>query len=172
MTTGLGLAEVALGRLPDGVAFVLHPHAAGGLAAEQTTASRHGWSSRRTTWKVVKCYELEDAALLAAGLPGLAPLVMVARTEKTGPELAAAVRDRVDAQVPDLEAQANLLAVCQVFGELRYNDPRVFEILGADGWHCNRPGCGRSGQPKRSAWWSSRSRRRQRRRKPGAKPQA
>ncbi len=120
MHDDLALSRLALKRVPNGVAFVLWPHAAAGLVERHREESSRGWSSVETRWKVIRCYELDAAAVLVRGEPGLAPIALVAQTTEPAPRLAEQVRQLVDVQVPDGVEQANLLAVCQVFAELRY----------------------------------------------------
>ncbi len=130
MHDDLALSRLAMRRVPNAVAFVLRPHSATGLAPIHRAKSSLGWSYTEAGWKVIRCYELKAAELLARGEAGLAPFVLVAQATEPGLQLAAQVRRMVEDQLADAEEQANLLAVCQVFSELRYNDPQVFEFLG------------------------------------------
>ena len=54
---------------------------------------------------------------------------MLARSPEPAEALAHRCRDAIDQHAPAGEKE-NLLAVVQVLARLRYNDPRVFDILG------------------------------------------
>jgi len=67
--------------------------------------------------------------LLATGDVGLIPWVPLARFDGRPEPIIRQCRARIDQDAPPGEHE-NLLAVTQVLAGLRYNDPKLFQILG------------------------------------------
>jgi hypothetical protein len=91
--------------------------------------SRQGWTRWQLSWKVVKLWEVPAEELLAAGDVGLIPWVPLARFDGPPERILRRCRERIDRDSPPNEHE-NLLAVTQVLTGLRYNDAKLFHILG------------------------------------------
>jgi hypothetical protein len=124
-------ARVYLDRqvLPEVVVLFLHPK--GNVAAldAMNLISPQGLTDLKLSWRIAKLWEVPAQELLAAGDIGLIPWVPL--TKFTGPPepIIRQCRTRID-QVTSPDEHANLLAVTQFLARLRYNDTRLFEILG------------------------------------------
>ncbi len=77
----------------------------------------------------MKLWEVPAEQLLAAGDVGLIPWVPLARFDRSPEAIVRACRTRIDRDAPPGELE-NMLAVTQVLAGLRYNDPKLFQILG------------------------------------------
>lgn len=117
------------GELPEVVVFVLAEKGRRRVAGRRRLKSRYGMASASISWRVVELWNVSAEELLKTGDVGLVPWVMLARSPEPAEALAHRCRDAIDQHAPARERE-NLLAVVQVLARLRYNDPRVFEILG------------------------------------------
>jgi hypothetical protein len=124
-------ARVYLDRqvLPEVVVLFLHPK--GNVAAldAMNLISPQGLTDLKLSWRIAKLWEVPAQELLAAGDIGLIPWVPL--TKFTGPPepIIRQCRTRID-QITSPDEHANLLAVTQFLARLRYNDTKLFEILG------------------------------------------
>ncbi len=81
--------------------------------------------------KVVDLWTIPAVDLLAAGDVGLIPWVPLAHFDGPPEPIFQECRSRIDRDAPPDEHE-NLLAVTQILAGMRYNDPRLFQILGAE----------------------------------------
>jgi hypothetical protein len=115
--------------LPEVLVLVHHPQgnqqAAGGL----TLQSEEGLTRLQVTWRTVELWTIPAEDLLAAGDIGLIPWVPLANFSGPPEPIFRECRDRIERDAPPGEHE-NLLAVTQFLAGLRYNDARLFELLG------------------------------------------
>ena len=96
---------------------------------ERTLASPDGWTAWAARWKVVRLWDIAAADLLGQHNVGLIPWVPLTHFEGTPEALFTLCRERIDSDAPPDEHE-NLLVATQILASLRYNDPRLFSILG------------------------------------------
>jgi hypothetical protein len=126
-----GAALVYLDRqiVPDVLVLVLHPRGDALPAGAVTMRSRQGWTTWPLSWRTVRLWQLPAQALLAAEDVGLIPWVPLTQFDESPEAIVRECRERIDRDAPPNEHE-NLLAVTQFLARLRYNDPRLFKILG------------------------------------------
>jgi hypothetical protein len=115
--------------LPEVVVLFLHPKGNVKAAGAANFRSRQGWTRWQLTWRIAKLWEVPAKDLLAAGDVGLIPWVPLAQFDGPPEPILRQCRARIDRDAPPNEHE-NLLAVTQLLTGLRYNDPRLFQILG------------------------------------------
>jgi hypothetical protein len=115
--------------LPEVVVLFLHPRGNADVAGSTSIRSRQGLTGWDVSWKAIKLWEIPANDLLAAGDIGLIPWVPLARFDGRAEPIIRQCRDRIDRDALPGEHE-NLLAVTQVLAGLRYNDPKLFQILG------------------------------------------
>ncbi len=98
-------------------------------AGSAELSSRIGLTKWVTSWKAVKLWELPADELLAARDVGLIPWVPLAQFNGPPEPIMRECRERIDRDAPPNEHE-NMLAVTQLLAGLRYNDPKLFQILG------------------------------------------
>jgi hypothetical protein len=115
--------------LPEALLLVLAPK--GNLAAPEssTRSSPEGWTGWAARWKTVRLWEIPASDLLDQHDVGLIPWVPLTRSDHAPEALFTLCRERIDADAPR-EEHENPLVVTQILAGLRYNDPRLFSILG------------------------------------------
>ncbi len=91
--------------------------------------SAYGWARLQSAWKVVELWTVPAEELLAAGDVGMIPWVPLAHWDGPPEPIFRQCRARIDQDALPGERE-NLLAVSQVLAGLRYDDPRLFQILG------------------------------------------
>jgi hypothetical protein len=123
------LVRAARGRLPDVVVLVLHPKGNLAIHGEREVVSRAGLTRLRGTWRVVPLWEESAPALLATADPGVMPWVPLARIDGPPEPVLHECRRVIDERGRP-EEQANLLAVSQILGGLRYNVATLRAIFG------------------------------------------
>jgi hypothetical protein len=125
------LALVYLDRriLPETPVLVLHPRGNQQAASRTALESARGWAHLQASWRVVELWTVPAERLLAAGDVGLIPWVPLAQFDDAPETIFQECRLRIDRDAPPGE-QENLLAVTQVLAGLRYNDARLFDVLG------------------------------------------
>jgi hypothetical protein len=115
--------------LPEVIAVFLHPGGNAKVANHVTVQSPLRLTNLRLSWKAVKLWTIPAEELLAAGDVGLIPWVPLARFAGRPEPIFRECRARIDRDAPP-EEHENLLAVLQVFARLKYNDSKLFQILG------------------------------------------
>jgi predicted transposase YdaD len=115
--------------LPEVIALFLHPRGNAKAANQVTLQSPLRLTNLRLSWKAVKLWTIPAEELLAAGDVGLIPWVPLTRFEGRPEPIFRECRDRIDRDAPP-EEHDNLLAVLQVFARLKYNDSKLFQLLG------------------------------------------
>jgi hypothetical protein len=125
----VALVLMARGLLPDVVVLVLHPWGNVEIEDRIEVVSRGKLTRLAGTWHIVKLWEQPAAALLATGDPGVMPWVPLARIDGP-PEPVLGECRRVIEERARPDEQANLLAVSQILGSLRYNAALLFAIFG------------------------------------------
>jgi predicted transposase YdaD len=91
--------------------------------------SRRGWTTWPLSWRTVQLWQVPARTLLAAGDIGLIPWVPLTQYDESPEAIVRECRERIDRAAPPNEHET-LLAVTQFLARLRYNDPRLFNILG------------------------------------------
>jgi hypothetical protein len=115
--------------LPEVVVLYLRP---GGLAAAGGSAELHsprGFTSWDVRWRAIRLWEIPAADLLAANDVGLIPWVPLTRIDGPPEPVFRECRDRILRQAPEDEREA-MLVVTHFLAGIKYNDPKVFEVLG------------------------------------------
>ena len=115
--------------IPEVLVLFLHPKGNVPAAGSAELSSRLGFTKWVTSWKAVKLWELPASELLAAGDVGLIPWVPLAQFHEPAETIMRECRERIDRDAPPDEHE-NMLAVTQLLAGLRYNDPKLFQILG------------------------------------------
>jgi hypothetical protein len=115
--------------LPEVVTLFLHPRGNAKAADQVTLQSRLRLTNLRLSWKAVKLWTIHAEKLLAAGDVGLIPWVPLARFEGRPEPIFRECRKRIERDAPPAEHE-NLLAVLHVLAGLKYNDSRLFQMLG------------------------------------------
>jgi hypothetical protein len=115
--------------LPEVVVLFLHRKGNIEAAGAANLRSRQGWTNLQLSWRIAKLWEVRAEELLAAGDIGLIPWVPLAHFEGQPEPIVRKCRERIDQDAPPNEHE-NLLAVTQFLARLRYNDPKLFQILG------------------------------------------
>ncbi len=117
------------GVLPELLVLVLHPKGNQRAAGSADLQSAGGWTRLQAVWKVVELWTVPAADLLAPGDVGLIPWVPLSKFDGPPEPIFRECRSRIDRDGQP-EEHENLLAVSQVLAGLRYDDPRLFQILG------------------------------------------
>lgn len=125
----MALVYLDRGIVPEVLILVLHPKGNRQAADSADLHSARGWTRWQVAWKVVELWTVPAEDLLAAGDVGLIPWVPLAHFEGSPEPILSQCRARIDRDAP-AEEHENLLAVTQVLAGLRYNDPRLFQLLG------------------------------------------
>jgi hypothetical protein len=115
--------------LPEVVVLFLRPR--GNVATAQTAklSSRHGLTTWDVSWRIVKLWEVPAAELLAAGDIGLIPWVPLAKIAGPPEPVFRECKARI-ARVRSEGKRESLLVVTHFLASMRYNDPRLFQLLG------------------------------------------
>jgi hypothetical protein len=115
--------------LPEIIAVILRPKGRQPIPTETEIISPLDGSRCRVQWRVVKLWEVPSAELLKSADVGLVPWVPLTNFSEPPAKVIEECRRRIDAEAPENERQ-NLLAVTQVLTRLRYNNEKLFQILG------------------------------------------
>jgi hypothetical protein len=126
---GTALVYLDRGILPEVLTLVLHPKGRLRAASDVEMTSRRGWTKWNVRWKVVELWTISAAEMLAANDVGLLPWVPLAQFDGPPELIFQECRARIDRDALSDEHE-NLLAVTQILAGMRYNDPRLFQILG------------------------------------------
>jgi hypothetical protein len=117
------------GVVPDVLVLFLRPRGKTTAAGSATLRSRGRLTNWDLWWRAVKLWEVPAEQLLAAGDVGLIPWVPLAQFERSPEAIVRECRTRIDRDAPPGEHE-DMLAVTQVLAGLRYNDRKLFQILG------------------------------------------
>jgi hypothetical protein len=115
--------------IPDVLVLFLHPKGNVPAAGSAALSSQRGLTKWDLSWKAVKLWEVPADELLAAGDVGLIPWVPLSQFDGPPEQIMHECRKRIDHDAPPNEHE-NMLAVTQLLAGLRYNDPKLFQILG------------------------------------------
>lgn len=113
------------------VVLVLHPKGTYQIPDTLLLRSRSGRTQLALKWTVVELWTVPAEELLASRDPGLAPWTPLAQYEGPPEMLFRRCREIIDREAEPQERET-LLAVTQVLARLRFNDPRLFQLLGGD----------------------------------------
>ncbi len=114
--------------LPEAIVLVLRPKGNHRVPASVETTSELGWTTETLSWKVIELWTLSAEELLLAPDVGIVPWVPLAQYDGPPEVLLQRCRDRIDNEGG--QQQANLLAVTQVFAQVKFNRPNWLDILG------------------------------------------
>jgi hypothetical protein len=123
------LVYLERGIVPGVVAFVLHPRGKKRAAREIVLESDDGSTRIHIAWQVVELWRIPAAELLAAGDIGLIPWVPLAHIEGPPEPIFRECRARIERDAPRSE-QENLLVASHFLAGLKYNDRKLFQLLG------------------------------------------
>jgi predicted transposase YdaD len=115
--------------LPEVVVLFLHPKGQIEAAGSAELRSRRGFTSWNVGWRAIRLWEVPAADLLAAGDIGLIPWVPLAKIEGPPEPVFRECRDRIRREAPENE-QGPMLVITHFLAGLKYDDRRVFELLG------------------------------------------
>jgi hypothetical protein len=115
--------------IPDVITLVLHPKGKLEISGASELSSPNGMTRLAVVWRVVQLWSIPALHLLSAQDLGLIPWVPLARFDGPPEPIFRECRRRIDQEALP-EEHENLLAVTQVLAGLRYNDARLFQILG------------------------------------------
>lgn len=126
-----GALLVLLARkiLPEVLTLVLRPRGSAEVRGEVGHTSRLGWTETRVKWRVMNLWEVPAADVLAVDDVGLVPWLPLTQFEGEPQPLLEECRRRIERHARR-EEQGNLLALTQVFTQLRFSDPNLLTILG------------------------------------------
>jgi hypothetical protein len=116
-------------ELPEAVAVVLHPKGTYCIPTTLTRTSGSGATELTLRWRVVELWTVPATDLLATEDLGLVPWALLGQYQGEPEPLFRRCREIIDAKASNDE-RGDLLAVTQILARLRYNDPRLFAILG------------------------------------------
>ncbi len=117
------------GTVPETLALVLHPQGNQAAVGELVLQSDEGSTRLHVVWRVVELWTIRADQLLSTGDVGLIPWVPLAHFDGPPEPIFRQCRERIDQAAPPGEHE-NLLAVAQVLAGLRYNEPKLFQLLG------------------------------------------
>jgi len=115
--------------LPEVIVLFLHPKGNVEAASSADLRSRQGCTNLQLSWRIVKLWEVTADALLATGDIGLVPWVPLTLFDGRPEPIFRECRARIDRDAQP-EERESLLVVTHFLAGLRYNDRRLFEILG------------------------------------------
>lgn len=125
----LMLIAVDRNTVPEVVSLVLKPKGQVAVTGASERVSARGGTRLGGSWPVVRLWELDADALLAAGDVGLVPWVPLTRSALSADELMKRCHERL-AAVPDPRDRAGLMAVTQILAGLAFPDKRFLDLFG------------------------------------------
>jgi hypothetical protein len=123
------LTRMDRGVVPDVVTLVLRPKGHAEVADHVVEVSRHGLTSLRAAWRVVRLWELDAEELLAAGDVGLIPWVPLTRFPGPPEQLLRQCRERIETRARRDEQEA-LLVVTSILASVVFDDDLLLTLFG------------------------------------------
>jgi hypothetical protein len=123
------LVYLARGIVPDVICLVLRPRGRRRAPRRIALKSRNAATRCLVAWPIIELWKIPSQDLLRSDDIGLIPWVPLSRLPARPEPVFQQCREMIDRKAPEGEHD-NLLTVTQILASLRYNDPRVFEILG------------------------------------------
>jgi hypothetical protein len=117
------------GALPEMLSVILHSKGRANRIGTWALTSPLGWSRGEFRWKMIELWTISATDLLAAEDIGLIPWVPLSKFDDPPEPIFRECRQRIDRDAP-ADEHDNLLAVTQVLAGLRYNDPKLLQLLG------------------------------------------
>jgi hypothetical protein len=117
------------GVLPEVVTLVLHPRGKKPIPSELTVHSDEGSTHLHISWKLVELWKVPAEDMLAADDIGLIPWVPLAQFDGPPEPIFRECHRRIE-RVSDPKERESLLVVTHFLAGLKYNDPRLFQLLG------------------------------------------
>ena len=126
----LAIVYLDRGVVPEVLALILHPKGQLQTMPAAERPSRLGWSGLSARWRVVELWTIPADRLLATADVGVVPWIPLTRIDGDPAPVLRRCRERIDREASAEEVE-NMLAVSQIFTGLRYNDPKLIQVLGA-----------------------------------------
>jgi hypothetical protein len=117
------------GVLPEMLSLILHSKGRANPVANWAMTSPQGWSRGQIEWKTIELWRIPAGDLLNDQDVGLIPWVPLTKFDDPPEPIFRECRRRIERDAQGDEHD-NLLAVTQVLAGLRYNDPKLFQLLG------------------------------------------
>jgi hypothetical protein len=127
----LALAYAALGHLPELLMLVLRPKGKFRIGGKHEVRSPLGLSRLGAEWKTIELWTLAAEDFLASGDVGVVPWVPLMRFDGPAGALLERCAEKIEREAHS-EDRADLLAVTQVLGGLRFPEPLLMEFLGGE----------------------------------------
>ncbi len=127
----LTLSYQTLGSLPELLMLVLRPKGRFRISGRHEVRSKLGQSRLQAEWKVVELWTLPAREFLAQGDVGVTPWVPLMHFDGPPESLLERCAEKIERDAHPKD-QADLLAVSQVLGGLRFPLPLLAEIFGGD----------------------------------------
>jgi hypothetical protein len=115
--------------LPEVVVLFHHPKGNAKALDALDLRSPQGMTHWKVSWRIAKMWEIPAEQLLAANDIGLIHWLPLTEFKGSPEPIIRQCRARID-QVASADERLNLLAVTQFLARLRYNDTKLFQILG------------------------------------------
>jgi hypothetical protein len=130
MQGGIRLVRQARGVLPEALVLCLCQRGKYRVPEQAEERSELGWTGETLRWKVVELCTLPAEDLLSAANVGVVPWATLAHYDGPPEVLLQRCRDRIERDGG--ARKASLLAVAQVFAQLKFDKPELLEILGGE----------------------------------------
>ena len=125
----LTLSYQTLGHLPELLMLVLRPKGRFRISGRHEVRSKLGLSRLEAEWKPVELWTLPAAEFLAQGDVGVTPWVPLMHFDGPPESLLERCAEKIEREAHPKD-RADLLAVSQVLGELKFPLPLLAEIFG------------------------------------------
>ncbi len=127
----LTLSYQTLGHLPELLMLVLRPKGRFRISGRHEVRSKLGLSRLEAEWKPVELWTLPAAEYLAQGDVGVTPWVPLMHFDGPPDSLLERCAEKIEREA-HAKDRADLLAVSQVLGELKFSLPLLAEIFGGE----------------------------------------
>ena len=125
----LTLSYQTLGHLPELLMLVLRPKGRFRISGKHEVRSKLGLSRLEAEWKTVELWTLPAAEFLTQGDVGVTPWVPLMHFDGPPESLLQRCADKIEREAHPKD-RADLLAVSQVLGELKFSLPLLASIFG------------------------------------------